>query len=172
VPGRGTDLDILRMRTREARPLIASPFNERNAEISPDGKLIAYQSDETGTMEIYVRPFPKVDDGKKQISNGGGIRPAWSRDGRHLFFLTGSFPPASMNAVERRAGAPLDFGPVEVLFDTATYRGSTLLGRTYDVAADGRFLMPRSESDSTAATTSGVSLIPNWDAHLPTNGGK
>ena len=172
VPGHGTDLDILRMRTREARPLIATPFNERNAEISPDGKLIAYQSDETGTMEIYVRPFPNVDGGKKKISNGGGIRPAWSRDGRHLFYLTGSFPPASMNAVERRAGAPLDFGPVEVLFDTAPYRGSTLLGRTYDVAADGRFLMPRNASDSTAATNSGVSLILNWAAHLPTNGGK
>ncbi len=169
VPGHGTDLDILRMSTREAKPLIATPFNERDAEISPDGKIIAYQSDETGTMEIYVRPFPDVDSGKKQVSNGGGIRPAWSRDGRHLFYLTGSSPPASMNSVERRAASGLDFGPVDVLFDAATYSGSTQLGRTYDVAADGRFLMPRSASEPAASMSSGVSIVLNWAAHLPTN---
>jgi Tol biopolymer transport system component len=170
VPGHGTDLGIMRMRTREEKPLIATPFNERNAEISPDGKLLAYQSDETGTMEIYVRPFPNVDSGKKQISSGGGIRPVWSRDGRHLFYVTGMFPPISLNSVERRGNdVTADFGPVEIVFDAASYGGATMLGRTYDVAADGRFLMPRSVSDSSAAGLSGVSLILNWAAHLPTS---
>src|SRR5262249_27345957 len=168
VRGHGTDLGILRMSTRVARPLIATPFNERNGEISPDGKLLAYQSDETGTMEIYVRPFPNVEGGKKQISSGGGIRPAWSRDGRHLYYLTGMFPPIALNGVERRGTGALDFGPVEFVLDAGSYVGATMLGRSYDVAADGRFLMPRSASEASAAGLLGVSLITNWAAHLPT----
>jgi hypothetical protein len=169
VPGHGTDLDLLNMKTREAKPLIATSFNERNAEISPDGTLIAYQSDETGQMEIYVRPFPNVDGGKKQLSSGGGLRPVWSRDGSNLLYLTGMFPPLSLNSVARRPGGALDFGPLEIVFDGAPYGGATMLGRTYDVAADGRFLMPQSASASTVAGLTGVSLILNWAAHLPTN---
>lgn len=169
VAGHGTDLDILKVGTREARPLIATPFNERNAEISPDGKLMAYQSDETGTMEIYVRPFPNVDAGKKQISNGGGVRPAWSRDGRRLFYLTDTMSPAAMNSVERRSAGSLDFGPVEVVFDVAPHVQIGQYGRTYDVAADGRFLMPQSVADAAGTSVPGVSLILNWAAHLPTN---
>jgi hypothetical protein len=169
VPGHGTDLGILRMSTREAKPLIATPFNERDAEISPDGRLIAYQSNETGKMEIYVRPFPNVDAGKKMVSSGGGIRPCWSRDGRQLFYLTASGPPATMNGVERRAGGLLDFGPPEVIFDVAPYSSSTLLGRTYDVAADGRFLMPSDASTGSASAFPGVSLVLNWAQHLSAN---
>jgi len=166
VPGRGTDLGILHMSTRQAKPLIATPFNERDAEISPDGRLIAYQSDETGRMEIYVRPFPNVDAGKKLVSSGGGIRPCWSRDGRWLFYAAA---PASMNGVERRAGGLLDFGPPQVVLDTAPFWSSGLLGRTYDVAADGRFLMPSDVSTDAAPTLPGVSLILNWAQHLSTN---
>jgi len=58
-----------------------STFNERDAEVSPDGRLLAYQSDETGRMEIYVRPFANVEGGTKQVSNGGGERPTWSHVG-------------------------------------------------------------------------------------------
>ena len=166
VPGRGTDLGILQMSTRQAKPLIATPFNERDAEISPDGRLLAYQSDETGRMEIYVRPFPNVDAGKKLVSSGGGIRPCWSRDGRWLFYAAA---PATMNGVERRAGGLLDFGPPQVVLDTAPFWSSGLLGRTYDVAADGRFLMPSDTSTDAAAKPPGVSLILNWAQHLATN---
>jgi Tol biopolymer transport system component len=166
VPGRGTDLGLLRMSTRQAKPLIATPFNERDAEISPDGRLIAYQSDETGRMEIYVRPFPNVDAGKKLVSSGGGIRPCWSRDSRWLFYTA---PPATINSVERRAGGPVDFGPPEIVFDATPYWSSGLLGRTYDVAADGRFLMPSDASTGAMSTVPGVSLVLNWARHLSTN---
>jgi hypothetical protein len=169
VHGQGTNLDILRMSTREAKPLVATTFNERDAEISPDGKLLAYQSDETGKMEIYVRPFPNVDAGKKQVSNGGGIRPVWSRDGRHLFYVTASAPPATMNSVERRANGLLDFGPPEVVFDTAPFAANGLLGRIYDVAADGRFLMPQAPADQAAMDANPIWLILNWSQHLSPN---
>src|SRR5262249_38464428 len=116
---------------------------------------------------IYVRPFPNVEGGKKQISSGGGIRPAWSRDGRHLYYLTGMFPPIALNGVERRGTGALDFGPVEFVLDAGSYVGATMLGRSYDVAADGRFLMPRSAWEAGAGGLLGVSLIPNWAAPLP-----
>ena len=167
VPGQGTNLDILDMRTREAKPLLATKFNERNGEISPDGRLLAYQSDETGRMEIYVRPFPDVDAGKKQISSGGGERPAWSRDGHRLYYMTSAMPPATMNVVERRAGAALDFGPPEIAFDAAPFAPSALLGRIYDIAADGRVLMPRNAGD--ASTPAGLLLIVNLAQHLEAN---
>ena len=82
VPGEGTNLALLNMKDRQVKPLLATRFNERNAEISPDGKWLAYQSDESGPTEIYVRPFPNVDDGRAQVSSGGGIAPLWSRDGK------------------------------------------------------------------------------------------
>jgi serine/threonine-protein kinase len=167
VPGEGTNLDILNMRTREVKPLIATTFNEQNAEISPDGHWLAYQSNETGAMQVYVRPFPNVEGGKKQVSNSGGVRPAWSHDGHRLFYQTRALPPATMNVVERKSQTALEFGPAEVVLDMAPYAANTLLGRTYDVAADGRFLFPK-RTDS-VPDASGLTLVLNWGQHLAAN---
>jgi serine/threonine-protein kinase len=167
VPGEGTNLDILNLKTRDAKPLIATKFNERNAELSPDGRLLAYQSDETGRFEVYVRPFPNVDNGKKQVSNGGGVRPAWSRDGQRLFYETNSNASATMNVVERKGGGALEFGPPEVVFAMAPFAPSELMGRTYDVAADGRFLMPKRVNN--VDETQGLTIIVNWASHLAAN---
>lgn len=73
---------------RPSAPLIATPFSELNAEISPDGRLVAYQSNASGRAEIYVQPFPDVNQGRWQVSTTGGSRPLWSRDGRELFYWT------------------------------------------------------------------------------------
>ena len=82
-----------------------------DAEISPDGRWIAYESDESGRFDIYVRPFPAVDTGRWQISSSGGTHPLWSRSGRELFFIAGdgmmtSVPirPGSAFARERPVG--------------------------------------------------------------------
>jgi hypothetical protein len=155
------------MRTREVKPLIATTFNEQNAEISPDGHWLAYQSNETGAMQVYVRPFPNVEGGKKQVSNSGGVRPAWSHDGHRLFYQTRALPPATMNVVERKSQTALEFGPAEVVLDMAPYAANTLLGRTYDVAADGRFLFPK-RTDS-VPDASGLTLVLNWGQHLAAN---
>lgn len=62
-----------------------TPFNEENGEVSPDGRWLAYQSDESGQFEIYVRPFPKVAGGRWLISTAGGVQPLWARNGQELF---------------------------------------------------------------------------------------
>ena len=74
----------------EFAPLIASTSAERNPEVSPDGKWLAYESFESTPPQIYVRPFPDVNGGRWQISKDGGIKPVWSPNGRELFFLSGS----------------------------------------------------------------------------------
>ena len=68
-------------------PIVRTSFIELNPEISPDRRYIAYQSNESGRYEVYVRPFPKVDEGRWQASSGGGTRPVWARNGRELFYL-------------------------------------------------------------------------------------
>ncbi len=165
VPGEGTNLGVLDLQKREAKPLIATRFNERNAEISPDGRLIAYQSDEAGEYEVFVRPFPNVDAGKKQISSGGGRRPVWSRDGRRLFFEATS--AAATVQVSERKGDGLDFERAHTVFDKSPFVESPLIGRTYDLGADGRFLMAKRGDQ--AAKPPDLTLVLNWARHLAAN---
>jgi len=81
-----SDIWVLDMEQRgEPTSWLASPADEFQARFSPDGKWIAYTSDESGQYEIYVRPFPGPG-GRWQISNGGGMEPHWSTDGRELFY--------------------------------------------------------------------------------------
>ena len=69
-------------------PLLQTPFDERNAAISPDGNWLAYESNESGQFQIYVRPFPNVTGGRFQVTDNGGRTPRWSPDGRELFFVS------------------------------------------------------------------------------------
>jgi serine/threonine-protein kinase len=111
-------------------------------------------------MEVYVRPFPDVSSGPWQISNGGGTRPAWARNGRELFFLDGS---NALTAVPVQTSGPTFLGGTpKKLFDTM-YREPNP-ARHYDVSPDGRrFLMIK---DSTAAdakvTPANMVVVLNW----------
>src|SRR4029077_11274451 len=113
-------------------------FNEQDARVSPNSRLLAYASDESKQFEIYVQTFPKPGD-KKQVSVNGGTRPVWSRDGTELFFIGAD---GEMTAVEVKGAAPSDntsrfeAGTPKPLFDSG-------LGPTaeYDVSKDGRLLL-------------------------------
>ena len=84
-----TDVGMLSLEgDRRVEPLLQSTFDEGNADISPDGRWIAYDSDETGREEVYVRPFPDVEGGRWQVSTAGGREPIWARSGRELFYYT------------------------------------------------------------------------------------
>jgi len=93
---------------RERRPLLATEFNERRPALSPDERWLAYQSDESGQYEIYVRPSPNVGAGKTQVSSDEGHEPMWSTDGRTLFFLspTGLMETAVSTAPSFTAAVP------------------------------------------------------------------
>ena len=122
------------------RPILATEFVERNADISPDGRWLAYESNASGRFEVHVRPFPDVQGGLQQISTDGGVQPRWSRDGDELFYLA---PDGYLMAVGVGSGAALTAATPARLFRGDYYVGrGPRPGRTYDVAPDGdRFLM-------------------------------
>ena len=138
-----------------------SKSDEGNADISPDGQWIAYDSNESGTAEVYVRPFPDVETGKWQISSGGGRKPVWSRSGREVYFET---PPMTGNpqlaSVAVQPGRPFTHGSQLPLFALRKYTSGPS-GRAYDVAPDGRFLEERLEG-ADASTPQALHVIVNW----------
>jgi serine/threonine-protein kinase len=131
-------------------PLLGTMFGERNGEVSPDGRWLAYESDESGREEIYVRPFPDVQSGRWQVSTGGGTRPLWARDGRELFYLVGQ---GRVMSVPIQRGESFAAGNPQVVFEGPYLAPNS--GRTYDVSPDGeRFLMLKEAAS--AAKTSGA----------------
>jgi serine/threonine protein kinase/Tol biopolymer transport system component len=146
-------------------PLIRTTASEQNPEISPDGRYIAYQSNETGRDEIYVRPFPRVTDGRWQVTTGGGTRPAWARNGGELFYLDLA---NTLTAVRvRTSGVTFAAGNPTKVFD-ATFARPLNDPRTYDVSPDGqRFLMIKENVAANQNTTrAGIVVVLNWFEEL------
>jgi len=153
----------------QPEPLLQSSADQQNGEISPDGCWIAYQSNESGRPEIYVRPFPTVDTERFLISPSGGTRPAWARNGRELFYLDGegrlTSVPVQSTATTFRPGAPTR------ILDTRYYAGFSRRGqelRGYDVSRDGqRFLMIKDEAGAGETVLSAsMVVVVNWHTEL------
>ncbi len=145
-------------------PIVAADkFDERAPTLSPDGKWIAYQSDETGKSEIYVRPFPGADGGRWQISTAGGDEPLWSRGGKEIFFRSESGQMMAVNVTTTpsfAAEAP------RALFVDTTYVKSPSY-RAYDLSPDDqRFVMLRALADSVTQAPTQVVLVDNWFEEL------
>ena len=144
--------------------LAETRFRGDMADFSPNGRYIAYASDESGRYEIYVRPFPRVDNGRWQVSTAGGTRPVWARSGRELFYLDAS---NALTAVTISTSGPtISIGIPAKLFDTRYAEPNP--SRHFDVSADGkRFLMLK---DSTAgdpsATPLSMVLVEHWFEEL------
>jgi len=153
---------------RKPTPLITTPFAESNGQVSPDGKWLAYTSDETGQQEIYVRPFP-TGDGKWQISNGGkdvgGTAPRWRGDGRELFYLDTQTPARLMAASIKATGSELEVGNPSVLFESGYVPLNSHGGQPnhrFAVSRDGqRFLIPTVVS-VTRRSASPIAVVLNW----------
>ena len=142
--------------------LLQEPYYERNAELSPDGKWMAYQSDESEQYEIYVRSFPNVDDDLALVSNAGGVMPLWSRDGRELFYLEPGSPRRLMSVSIEAAESAFSFGSRTPVLDWPYYEGGA--GRTYDVSDDGRFLALKEAG--TDGTSPQIIVVQNWFEEL------
>jgi serine/threonine-protein kinase len=146
--------------TVDSRPLIKTRFSETGAAISPDGRWLAYQSNETGRSEVYVRPFPDVDKRRWQISNEGGIEPRWSKDGRELFYTFGGGPvPRTLWASATQPGADFSADPPRVLAKL-----SSEISVAYDIAPDGRFLFhaPAPTNAPPLQRVSQIVVVENW----------
>ena len=148
-------------------PLIQTDAGEFYPALSPDGRWLAYASNETGRSEVYVQRFPELGQ-RRPISLDGGYGPAWSADGQELFyFFTAGAGPLGMARVTIESDATtLTAGPPERLFDRNFYdqRGSH---RKYDLLPDGRFLMITPGGDGGPGTSpSDVVVVQNWFSDL------
>jgi len=121
-------------------PLVVTPYDEAGIAISDDGHWMAYQSNETGRKEIFVRPFPDVDRGKWQVSTGGGSGAVWAHSGREIFFLSGG----ELMVADVDPGPPFSVGPAHRLFVLGPGYYFANNTTSYDVTADDQtFLMAR-----------------------------
>jgi serine/threonine-protein kinase len=149
-------LAILTTGSPEPRRLRTGRFAQLRPQVSPDGRWIAYQSDESGRFEIYLRPFPALEGSLAKVSPTGGTSPRWTQHGRELVYYDGR----GFLAVPIDAGPPLRAGQPVRLFDASPYSGR--LGPDYDVTADGqRFLLILSAEESPASRPQ-LLLIQNW----------
>jgi serine/threonine-protein kinase len=157
--------------TRRVTPLLATKFDERNGTVSPDGRWLAYESNKTGSFEVYVQPFPNVGDGQWKVSTAGGRQPLWAPNSKELFYLGSD--SALMRVPVEASGASWTPGtPTKIL--QARYYTGTGTGRSYDVSPDGQhFLMIKSPVGDSAALSPGVILVQHFDEELkrlvPTN---
>ena len=146
------------------RPMIGDDSPARVPSVSSDGRWLAYESSESGREEVYVRPFPAVDDGRWQVSTAGGDRPNWSHSGRELYYLAsgsvGGTSDVTIMKVPVKPGSTFSADapePVVKLPPNAAFN--------FSVAADGRFLINVPASDSGTARSRMV-VVQNWIEEL------
>jgi eukaryotic-like serine/threonine-protein kinase len=162
--GGGIGRDIVAMRIGHdsvPRPLLAEKYNETVPALSPDGRWLAYVSNETGREEVFVRPFPDVNSGKWQVSLNGGVSPVWANSGRELFFVNDSMAVVSQAV---RPGASFDRGELRTLFRLEINRiARDITYPMFDVSPDDRRLMFVRAVDVTASADAPVLIIvENW----------
>ena len=115
-------------------PLLATPYTELHPALSPDGRWLAYTSNESGNNEVYVRPFPNTNGGRWQVSNGGGSEPRWSADGREIFFID---PARGLVAAQVRTAPTFAVTGLQNLFAAPTLAFDSY-HQSYAVSPDGR----------------------------------
>ncbi len=146
-------------------PLVASPvFSETSPALSPDGRWLAYSSDESGRMEVYVRPYPKVDAGRWQVSQAGGGSPHWSHTGRELFYHNGA---KALVAVAVVPGVTFTLGAQVTLFTTSGFTGAGGNFLHYDVAPDDkRFVFFRTATENGDVKVDPLVQVVNWGVEV------
>jgi Tol biopolymer transport system component len=148
---------------RAARNVVATRDAEGSAAFSPDGRWLAYATNRTGAFELWARRYP--DGIPLRVSETGGSEPIWSRDGSELFYRRGT---AMMSvAVDPEAQNP--FQTPSLLFDGAYIAAQNPTERSYDVAADGRFLMLQTPGADTAQSAT-IVVIQNWMGEIERTG--
>jgi Tol biopolymer transport system component len=151
------DLGLYSVAEKKTSVFLSTPAAEVNGRFSPDGRWIAYQSDESGTVEVYVRPFPG-HGGKWQISPAGGTQPVWNRSGKEIFYVSAD---NKLMAVDVKVDSGFEAGTPRALFDVHL---KSVNGWKYDISPDGqRFLANVVIGE---VKTNPITLVPNWAAEI------
>jgi serine/threonine-protein kinase len=158
-----------RQKGAEPAPLIHTPSTEQNAEVSPDSRWVAYQSNDSGRDEVFVRPFPNAEARRIPVSTSGGRAPLWSRSGNELFYVT---PDGAVMGVPVNPGPVWRHGPaVQVVAPGYFHAGEVM--RTFDISLDGRQFLMIKQNTGAAGTPRSIEVFQNWFAELerllPTN---
>jgi len=159
VTDRGTNVIYVAVSDAKRMHYLEGPFNEQNGHVSPDGQWMAYQSDESGRFEIYVRPFPNAQGGKWQVSSGaGGMDPRWAHGGKELIYFSGDDTLSAATVVVDASGFRAT--KTEPLFRVARTANRT----NYGMTSDGkRFLINTVVEGGGSAT---ISVVLNWPQTL------
>jgi Tol biopolymer transport system component len=169
----GTAIGVLPMEgDRKYRPLLKEKYNEVQPQISPNGRWMAYTSDESGQAQIYVRPFPEVDSGRWQLTTSGGDSPLWSRDGRELFYHSGD----AIMAVSVKTEPTFSLETPKILFrGTYNFRNTFFRGvlendyYPWDIRPDGKRFLMMKEPGATVSAEGGprrINIVLNWFEEL------
>ena len=157
MPETGGDVVMMPVEGGKSTAVVATPAFESGPQVSPDGKWLLYVSDESGRMEIYLRPMSGPDR-KWPVSNDGGLHPLWSRDGRQVFYRSGQ----RMLAVDVTTAPDVHLGTPHVLFERRYTFGPNITFPNYSLSADGRdFLMVQDEPGGRH-----FNLVLNWRQNL------
>jgi Tol biopolymer transport system component len=167
-PKTGVDLMILPM-TGDRKPaeFLRTPFDERRARFSPDGKWVAYTSNESGLREVYVQSFPP-NGGKWLISTAGGNQPTWRANGKELFYISPEADDQFMAVDILSTPGDTDFkiGVPKKLFITNVLTGGDVQRNSYDITKDGRLLVNGGYGAAPGQARSVVTIVLNWDADV------
>jgi Tol biopolymer transport system component len=144
---------------RKPFSVLNDAFTEAQGKISPDGRWIAYRSNESGRNEIFVQSFPP-SAGKWQISNGGGSQPSWRADGQELYYVSRS---RIMAVAIKASGGGIEAGTPQVLFDVPTLKQDTRRNN-YAVTQDGKRFLCQTTPENIYTTP--LTLVLNWHAAL------
>jgi serine/threonine-protein kinase len=143
---------------------VQTPATERNGIVSPDGRWLAYEANDSGKLEIYVRPYPAVTSGRWQVSSGGGTQPLWSRDGRELFYVSPA--NALMRVGVERNSSWTVTTPTMLLKDGSVITLSGNPGRSYDVSPDGQRFLVLKPANALNAPPPQLVVVEHFDALL------
>jgi eukaryotic-like serine/threonine-protein kinase len=150
-------LHLLHLTDGKTGRWLQAPFAETDGRFSPDGQWLAYSSDQSGSAEVWVRPFPGPG-APVRVSADGGRDPVWSRDGKELFYRNG----LKILSARVAPDVTLRVDPPQALFEGGFDPGPE---RAYDVASDGRFVMIENEPNDVAASAS-IVVVLNWKEEL------
>jgi len=154
------DLSVLRRGDRKVQVLLQTPFGEGAAMFSPDGRWLAYSSNESGRSEIYLQSYPGPG-GKWQISTEGGTEPLWNRNGRELFYRTGN----RMMTVDITTQPSFSAGKPRLLFE-GQHEPSLISNANYDVSLDGQHFLMLKASETEEAAPTQINVVLNWFEEL------